>query len=463
MNTLRGVSSRMAQTDVPCIVQMQQMLRGKSDILSLAQGIVHWPPPEAALAAGRNAMSEADTSLYGADDGMPALRAALVEKLRVDNGLTGSDVMVTAGANQAYTNVVLTLMDARDSVLLYRPYYFNHLMAHQMTGSASQLVLPNAGVDLQPDLGALRAELEGRAERGEAQLAMVTLCNPGNPTGVMIPRATLEEASDLCRSHGVWLVVDNTYEHFAYDGEAAHECIEGEHIVNIFSFSKAYGMMGWRVGYIAHPPSLGTELLKAQDTIAICPSIASQKVALGALSPGRAWVSERVAGLGEQKRLVLDALAPLGSGAVKGGSGAIYLFCKLKGMLRCATPANPCAAATAYATHPRHRSARAAPPPSRDWAPLSLPMLRPGIEDDMAAVRYLVEEHGVCLIPGSACGMPGHVRVCYANLPLEKTREAAKRLRAGLEALSSNAVDLSAYAAPPAADGHASSKRPRPK
>jgi len=401
---------------VPCIVQMQQMLRGKSDILSLAQGIVHWPPPEAALAAGRNAMSEADTSLYGADDGMPALRAALVEKLRVDNGLTGSDVMVTAGANQAYTNVVLTLMDARDSVLLYRPYYFNHLMAHQMTGSASQLVLPNAGVDLQPDLGALRAELEGRAERGEAQLAMVTLCNPGNPTGVMIPRATLEEASDLCRSHGVWLVVDNTYEHFAYDGEAAHECIEGEHIVNIFSFSKAYGMMGWRVGYIAHPPSLGTELLKAQDTIAICPSIASQKVALGALSPGRAWVSERVAGLGEQKRLVLDALAPLGSGAVKGGSGAIYLFCKLK-----------------------------------------------GIEDDMAAVRYLVEEHGVCLIPGSACGMPGHVRVCYANLPLEKTREAAKRLRAGLEALSSNAVDLSAYAAPPAADGHASSKRPRPK
>ena len=92
----------------------------------------------------------------------------------------------------------------------------------------------------------------------------------------------------------------------------------------------------------------------------------------------------------EQKALVLDALAPLGAGAVQGGSGAIYLFCKLP----------------------------------------------EGVDDDMAAVRYLVDEHGVCLIPGSACGMPGHVRVCYANLPLEKAREAAKRLFAGLTALA---------------------------
>ena len=69
-----SVSSRMSATDVPCIVQMQQMLRGKSDVLSLAQGIVHWSPPELALAAGRAAVMEGDTSLYGADDGILPLR-----------------------------------------------------------------------------------------------------------------------------------------------------------------------------------------------------------------------------------------------------------------------------------------------------------------------------------------------------------------------------------------------------
>ena len=238
---------------------------------------------------------------------------------------------MTAGANQAYTNIVLTLMDAGDPSLLYRPYYFNHLMALQMTGSQDELVLPPNLPDLQPDLGFLKQELERRAATPDTkQLKMITLCNPGNPTGVMIPKATLEEASELCKRFGVWLIIDNTYEHFAYADCPPHECIEADHIVNVFSFSKAFGMMGWRVGYVAFPPILGPQLFKVQDTIAICPTIASQKLALGALSAGRGWVTERVDALAEQKALVLDALhTHLGAENVKGGSGAIYLFCKL--------------------------------------------------------------------------------------------------------------------------------------
>lgn len=207
-----GLSSRLQQTDVPCIVAMQQMLRGKTNIFSLAQGIVHWPPPPDALAAAQAAVLEVDTSLYGADDGLADLRSALKEKLRAENGLVHSDVMVTAGANQAYTNLVLSLTDAGDAALLFRPYYFNHLMALQMSGSAREVVLPPSTRDLQPDMVALRRELEARAASGRPQLKMVTLVNPGNPTGVMIPRATLEEASALCSSFGAWLVVDNTYE-----------------------------------------------------------------------------------------------------------------------------------------------------------------------------------------------------------------------------------------------------------
>jgi katanin p60 ATPase-containing subunit A1 len=130
--------------------------------------------------------------------------------------------------------------------------------------------------------------------------------------------------------HGAWLVIDNTYEHFAYPNEAPHECIEAAHIVNVFSFSKAFGMMGWRVGYLAYPPPLAPELLKAQDTIVICPSILSQRLALAAMAPGRRWVHERVSGLAEQKALVLEALTTaLPAGSIQGGSGAIYLFCKL--------------------------------------------------------------------------------------------------------------------------------------
>ena len=85
--SMSSVSQRIAATDAPCIVQMQQMLRGKSDVLSLAQGIVWWPPPETALAAGRTAMVEPDSNLYCADDGLPALRDALKAKLATENGI----------------------------------------------------------------------------------------------------------------------------------------------------------------------------------------------------------------------------------------------------------------------------------------------------------------------------------------------------------------------------------------
>ena len=106
----------MEVTDAPVIVSMQQMLRGKEGILSLAQGIVHWSPPEEALQAARAAVDEPNTSLYCADDGLAELRAALKLKLAEQNGIVASEVMVTAGANQAYTNVVLALLDAGEEV-----------------------------------------------------------------------------------------------------------------------------------------------------------------------------------------------------------------------------------------------------------------------------------------------------------------------------------------------------------
>ena len=109
-------STRIEATDVPCIVQMQQMLRGKTDVLSLAQGIVHWAPPEEAVAVARAAVGLPETSLYGADDGLPDLRAALKKKLATENGIVASEVMVTSGANQARRTLIhprRTLIPAR--------------------------------------------------------------------------------------------------------------------------------------------------------------------------------------------------------------------------------------------------------------------------------------------------------------------------------------------------------------
>jgi len=115
----------------------------------------------------------------------------------------------------------------------------------------------------------------------------------------VIPEGRLRAISDVCAERNAWLVVDNTYDAFVYG--VKHSLVEGPHVVNIFSFSKAYGLMGWRVGYLAYDPSIGPQMLKAQDTVAICASQCSQKAALAALEAdvdGR-WTGPRIAALAD--------------------------------------------------------------------------------------------------------------------------------------------------------------------
>ncbi|KIZ00843.1 hypothetical protein MNEG_7123 [Monoraphidium neglectum] len=165
--------------------------------------------------------------------------------------------------------------------------------------------------------------------------------------------------------------------------------------------------MGYRVGYIAWPLGpgadalLGQELLKVQDTIPICPPTLSQHVALAALQLGGSYVAANVAALATNRAALLDALSPLNAAAdgdggtaappaVAGGEGAIYFWARL----------------------PR------------------------GFENsDEQVVAWLISDHGVCLIPGSACGCPGYVRAAFANLKPDVCAEAAARLKRGLAQL----------------------------
>ncbi|XP_024181715.1 aromatic aminotransferase ISS1 isoform X2 [Rosa chinensis] len=338
------LAKRAMDTEMPVMVQIQQLIRGAKNAVSLAQ-------------------------------------------LQEENKLCKSSVMVTAGANQAFVNLVLTLCDAGDSVVMFAPYYFNAYMSFQMTGVTNILVGPGQPDTLYPDADWLEKTLSETKPTPK----LVTVVNPGNPSGTYIPEPLLKRISDICREAGSWLVVDNTYEYFMYD-DLKHSCVEGNHIVNIFSFSKAYGMMGWRVGYIAYPSEVegfGTQLLKVQDNIPICASILSQHLALCSLEMGPEWVVERVKGLVKNREIVLEALSPLGKQSVKGGEGAIYLWAKL---------------------------------PDK-------------YVNDSEIVHWLAHRHGVVVIPGSACGCPGNLRISFGGLLEDDCKAAAERLRRGLEEL----------------------------
>ena len=360
--------------------------KDRDGIYSLAQGVVYWKPPLTSTRALQEALSDENNILhtYGPDEGLLELRERLQDKVQTENHLADHHVMVTTGANQAYVNTVLTLLQDTDKAVVFKPYYFNHVMALQMTLPESSLLEGPSSDDGVPDLDWLEEQL-----KSDASIHMVTLVNPGNPTGTLLSRETLQRAVDLCREYNCWLILDCTYEYFVSEGSDFDGCFGDPHVLHIFSLSKAYALAGYRCGYIAIPKQaqgLYDQMMKVQDTIPICPSRISQTAALGALDAGREWVREKVATLDTGREAILKALEPLEK--VMGGSGAMYVMGKLK-----------------YGT------------------------------DVQEIARCLVRDYGVAVIPGSFCGFPGWIRVCYANLPPEKCLEAAARLDRGLRDL----------------------------
>ena len=387
--TLPRTSGRIQRTLDPCVVLMKEMIgeyaelwQERGGIFSLAQGVVYWNPPQAATEAMVAALNEPDNQLhmYGPDEGLLELRTALEDKTARENGLNDHRVMVTVGANQAYTNAVIALVQDDEKCVVFRPFYFNHVMAIQMTLPEKSLVegpSSDAGI---PDLEWLEKLLQS-----DRSVRMVTIVNPGNPTGTLLSRATLQRAVDLCHEHGCWLVLDCTYEYFVpnseFDGTFADP-----HVLHIFSLSKAYALAGYRCGYIAISRQTGdlyNQIMKVQDTIPIAPSRISQIAALGALTAGREWVKDNVTTLDTGRNAILSAMEPMEQ--IMGGSGAMYVMGKLK----------------------------------------------EGTDDQQVAMT-LVRDFGVAVIPGSFCGFPGWIRVCYSNLPPAKCLEAAERLRAGI-------------------------------
>jgi aspartate/methionine/tyrosine aminotransferase len=302
----------------PVIPELGGLVRATPGTLSLAQGMVAWGPPPAALEALVAAASvpasepgfRADSSrdAYGPVQGDGELLQALATSLRQHDqlDLAGADLWVTAGSNMAFNAIAQVLCDGAPAepseVILPLPYYFNHVMAVQLAGGRPVPV--DAG--LVPDPQRLAAAITPRTR------AIVTV-SPNNPSGVVMPGAVLAAINRLCASHGLLHISDEAYGQFVHGREPhwSPASLPGAaaHTVTLQSLSKAYGMAGWRVGFMAAPATLTAALAKVQDTVLICPPRLIQRAALAALAAGPAWCRPRIATLGERREQLLAAVA----------------------------------------------------------------------------------------------------------------------------------------------------------
>lgn len=371
--------SRTATTFAPPVMEARRWLDGVTfppdrPLINLSQAAPALAPPEAL----RQAMAEAiltDTSahLYGPVLGRPDLRAEVAAQWSTAYGgaIAAGEVAITSGCNEAYAAALSTLTTEGDEVILPVPYYFNHRMWHDMTGIRT-VALP-AGPGLIP-------EAERAATLITPRTRAIVLVSPNNPGGVEYPAETLRAFHDLAKSHGLALIVDETYRDFDSRTGAPHDLFADadwrDTLIHLYSFSKAYRLTGHRVGAMIASRDRLAEVEKFLDTVTICPAQPGQIGALCGLRNLGQWLA------GERAE-ILDRRAAITGGFPRLAARGWRLL--------------GCGAYFAYVEHP-------------------FPLPSPEI------AQRLVREAGVLLLPGTMfmpADIPGgdrQLRIAYANV-----------------------------------------------
>lgn len=309
----------------------ERLRREGAQVISLGQGVPGFPIVTGALEMARRALEEPGTHVYSPDPGILPLRQALSSALAEQNAMEvdpESEIIVTAGANQAFVLALLTLLEPGDKVLLPSPFYFDHEMAVRTVGGVP------VEVPLSEDTGfELRLEdLESHLETGPRAVLIVS---PNNPTGAVYDPRELELIGRELASQAIAIITDETYQHFVYDG-AKHFSLASlpeirSQVITIGSFSKTFSMTGWRAGYLVAEPAFIREALKVHDAMLVCAPVISQKAALGGLQEPAGEIARRRELLNERRRFLIERLAGIPRLTWQPTLGAYFAFVRVEG------------------------------------------------------------------------------------------------------------------------------------
>lgn len=377
------VSDRVQHFPESTIREMTR-LANRHGAINLSQGFPDFDPPEEILEAARDALAEGYNqyaTTWGAED----FRQAIAESALRFQGLEvdpDAHVVVTCGATEAMMAAMLSLIDPGEEVVVLEPFYENYGPDAIVSG-ARPVFVPMEWPTYRLDEEALKAAF------GRETKALI-LNTPNNPTGRVFDEGTLRLVADLCSDHDVVCVTDEIYEHIVYDGRR-HVSIATlggmwERTVTISGLSKTFSVTGWRLGYALSPRTLTEALKRTHDFLTVGAPHPLQIAGAYALRMGDSYFEALRAAYTERREVLYDALTAIGFQCAK-PEGSYYIMADIR--------------------------------PLTD-------------KDDVGFSRFLVEEVGVAVVPGSsffADPADGRFFVRFAfPKRMETLREATKRL-----------------------------------
>ncbi len=344
------------------------------DIIGLGAGEPDFDTPQhikdAAIEAIRAGMTK-----YTPVGGTPALKQAVIDKFKRDNGLdySAKQILVSCGGKQSFFNLAQALLNPGDEVIVPAPYWVSYPDMVLLAGATPVIVAGGMETNLKITAEQLAAAITPKTR-------LVVINSPSNPTGVAYLKAELAALGEVLRRHPqVMIATDDMYEPFVWGAEPFCNILDAcpdlfERTIVLNGVSKAYSMTGWRIGYAGGPQKLITAMTDIQSHSTSNPTSISQAAAVAALNGDQQCVRDMCAAFKERHDRLVARLKALPGVQCLPSDGTFYSF------------------------------------PDFSEAISGL-----GLADDLAFAEFLINEAGVALVPGSAFGAPGHGRISFAT------------------------------------------------
>jgi aspartate aminotransferase len=360
------------------------------DIIGLGAGEPDFDTPEHIKEAAIAALHAGKTK-YTAVDGIPSLKLAIIDKFSRDNGLTyeADQILVSCGGKHSIFNLLEALLDEGDEVIIPAPYWVSYPDMTLLADGKPVIVHTDQSHGFKMSPEQLDAAINERTR-------LLILNSPSNPTGVAYSREELRALGEVLLRHPhVLVATDDMYEHILFGDRsfcnilmACPELYDRTIVLN--GVSKAYSMTGWRIGYAGGPKKLIGAMKKIQSQSTSNPTSIAQAAAEAALRGDQSCVATMCSAFEQRHDYLIEALNAIPGVDCLPCDGTFYCLPSVKGAME------------------------------------SL-----GLETDTAFSERLLE-HGVALVPGSAFGADGHVRISFAT-SMDNLKQAVARIRQAVE------------------------------
>ena len=358
------------------------------DVINLAAGEPDFDTPDHIKQAAIEAIQSGKTK-YTPVGGTNSLKAAVIAKFERDNGLSykPNEILVSNGGKQSFYNLCQAVINQGDEVIIPAPYWVSYPDMVLLADGIPAFITADHTQSFKINAKQLTSKISTKTK-------MLVLNSPSNPTGVSYTRSELESLAEvLVKNPQILIATDDMYEHILFNGEKFSNILSAcpelkSRTLVLNGVSKAYSMTGWRIGYAAGPVDIIEAMKNIQSQSTSNPCSISQAAAEAALSSDQQCVRDMNAAFEERHDFIVEELNKVKGISCSKSQGTFYCFANIDEAINQTV----------------------------------------GVENDVEFATYLLTKCGIAVVPGTAFGLPGYMRISFANSK-EKLADAAKRLK----------------------------------